>query len=38
MIENFKENRLIKILVLTVGILSLFYLTVALLLMYLPPH
>lgn len=36
MIENFKENRLIKILVLTVGILSLFYLTVALLLMYLP--
>jgi len=38
MIENFKENRLIKVLVLTVGILSIIYLTIALSLLYLPPN
>lgn len=36
MIENFKENRLIKLLVLTVGLISVFYIAMAFLLMYLP--
>jgi len=36
LIENFRENRLIKLLVFCVGLFSVAYLGVALLLMYVP--
>ena len=37
MIERFKENRLIKLLVIAVAIISIIYITAALCLLFIPP-